>query len=93
MGGHGVSVQRYAARAPGHERQLADPTLLAVDEAIRSVLESQRERASRLLREHRGELEALRDLLLERKVIDSAGLDGVLPKRPSRAPTAGASHG
>lgn len=91
MGGHGVSVQRYAGSDGAPESTLADPTKHAIDEAIRSMLEAQRERATRIVREHQKALEALRDLLLERKVLDAASLSesfgaGTSSSRPSGSP-------
>lgn len=72
MGGEGPGVQRFAA---GDEpRALSDRTLAAIEAAVGELLEAERARARGLLKAHRGELVALRDLLLVEKVVDRAAL-------------------
>jgi cell division protease FtsH len=56
------------------ELPIAEETRKRIDDNIRQVLEKEQERARALLKEHKAELEALRDLLLERKVLDSESL-------------------
>jgi len=57
--------------------RLSDETRQALEAGIRDVLEEQRARARAILEEHRQELVALRDLLLERKVLDREALAGL----------------
>ncbi len=52
------------------ETPLADETRRLVDEAVRKILAEERRRAAEILSTHRAELVALRDLLLEKKVIE-----------------------
>lgn len=51
-------------------RRLADETRTKIDGAVETVLNAERTRCQTLLREHQAEVEALRDLLLEHKVVD-----------------------
>lgn len=64
-----LEVRRFGAKEP-----LADKTRERVDDEVRALLERERARARGIIDEHRGELEALRDLLLEKKVIDARAL-------------------
>jgi cell division protease FtsH len=43
-----------------------------IDTEIRRILETERERARVILAEHRAQLVAMRDLLVDRKVIERA---------------------
>jgi cell division protease FtsH len=54
--------------------RLSDESLRAIDKAVAGVLESEKSRAQQLLAQHRAEVVALRDLLLEKKVVDRAAL-------------------
>lgn len=53
-----------------HAVVLSDATRARVDEAVATLLETQRDRAARIIAEHRDALLALRDELLREKVID-----------------------
>ena len=68
-GGDGVGVARWAhdERAPFSETSRA-----RVDDAVRAILEDERVRARALLEKSRSILVALRDLLVEKKVLDRA---------------------
>jgi len=65
------------------EREPSEPAKQRIEQEVRELLERQRSRANALLTEHRAEVEALRDLLLERKVLDRAAMATVLavPRR------------
>jgi cell division protease FtsH len=78
MAPDGVGVQRVAVQG-NREPAVSDMTLGRVDEAIRAILERERARAAKILRVQQKLLEALRDLLVERKVIDRAGMAALLP--------------
>lgn len=94
MGSEGVGVRRF--ESPRDER-LADATLLSesmrseIDKSVRAILEEQRARAAKILRENQKLVTSLRDLLLEKKVLDREALAGILPvtekKNPSPADT------
>ena len=82
MGGHEVGARRLSARAhSGEPAALSEVTRGAADAAIRDLLERERARARRLLDENRAALVALRDLLLEEKVLDSERLGRLLEGR------------
>jgi cell division protease FtsH len=76
--------------APGVPR-LSEQTLAELEGAVQRVLEEQRERARTILRDNRAALEMLRDLLIERKVLDAEALagEGLLGKaKPPRVSAA-----
>jgi cell division protease FtsH len=73
MGGEEVGVCRFL----GEENQpprLSQGQLEAIDRRVRAILEECRQRAASILRENRSLVETLRDLLLEKKVIDAKTL-------------------
>jgi len=69
MGNDEVGVRRIAPTVKDEVPHAAS-TLDVVDAAIREILDAERARAQRILSEQRELLVALRDLLLERKVLD-----------------------
>jgi cell division protease FtsH len=81
MGGDAtLAVQRFAphdAREPS--LPLSNATLEQVDAQVRHLLESQRQRARDILQRERGLLLSLRDLLLERKVLDREAFAHLVP--------------
>lgn len=89
-------VQNYGLQLNGTlEVRVFDPnehvserTREIIDAEIRALLERERTRARTLIREHRDELIALRDLLLKHKVIDAKTLRAHVPdaKHPPQAP-------
>jgi cell division protease FtsH len=52
------------------------------ERSVREILEQHRKRAHDILRENKALVATLRDLLVEKKVLDRESLTGVLPKRP-----------
>jgi cell division protease FtsH len=75
-------------RAFSREEQVSERTRENIDAEIRALLDRERTRARTLIREHRDELIALRDLLIAQKVIDSKALRAHVPdaKHPPEAP-------
>ncbi len=69
MGGDAVGVRQYHD-GEGEPPPYSEATRAALESAVREVLESQRARARELLTRNRALLVALRDLLLEKKVLD-----------------------
>jgi cell division protease FtsH len=81
MGGADVGSASVPATDPeGRWRRdgLSPAQLEAVDRRIREILEEQRQRAAAILRENRALVETLRDLLIEKRVIEAKTLKGVL---------------
>lgn len=72
----------------GDRQHLSERTREHLDSSVRNLLERERARARSILREHRGELLALRDQLLKQKVIDTKGMRSIVPNVPSKAPAA-----
>jgi cell division protease FtsH len=85
MGGSITGVRRYAPihHAP-HEQKPSDASLEKVDTAVLGLLEQQRKRAGTILGEQKELLVALRDLLIEKKVLDRAAFSDLLPGPASR---------
>ncbi|MCE9667175.1 AAA family ATPase [Myxococcus stipitatus] len=71
MGGDGVPVRRFDAPGRQGERHaLSDATRATLEAAVQEVLATQRARARDILAREKDRLVALRELLLERKVLD-----------------------
>jgi cell division protease FtsH len=80
LGGDGVPVRRFDA--PGREAErhaLSDATRATLEAAVQQVLEAQRTRARDILRREQERLVALRDLLIERKVLDREAFTHLAP--------------
>jgi cell division protease FtsH len=84
MGSEGLGVRRIE----GEKDPMSEVLKVEMEAAVRGLLETQRARARSLLTEHRALVETLRDLLLERKVLDREALAQVLPQVPRQDPVA-----
>lgn len=83
MGGDEVGVRRFSTEEKDHP--LPPSRLEAIDRRVCAILEEARARAATILKEHQASVEALRDLLLEKKVIDSGALAAIsTPNGPSQ---------
>jgi cell division protease FtsH len=82
MGGEHVGVCRFLSdNGPAHARaHLSEAQLELLDRSVRTILAEARQRAAKILQENRGLVETLRDLLLEKKVVDAKTLASVLKK-------------
>jgi cell division protease FtsH len=81
MGGEGPGVRRYAAiQNSPHERRPSEAALQQIEQSVLALLEGQRKRAQGILGENRELLIALRDLLIEKKVLDRTAFGHLLPK-------------
>lgn len=78
MGGETVGVRRVEA---AHDDPASETLLESMEAAVRSVLEAQRTRARELVTAHKPLIATLRDLLLEKKVLDQEALASILPAR------------
>lgn len=76
MGDDSVGVCQFPTLAiPGQPRHQFSPTQLeAIDKQVRAILETARQRAAEILAENRALLETLRDVLIEKKVIEAKSL-------------------
>jgi cell division protease FtsH len=73
----------------------SEHTRARVDQAVHQILQAERTRARALLEQHRGILTALRDLLLEKKVLDRSSFAHLAPAKtstPAPLPTEGLSN-
>ncbi|WP_164016884.1 AAA family ATPase [Pyxidicoccus trucidator] len=92
MGGDGVPVRRFEAPGRNAERHaLSDATRSTLEAAVQEVLEVQRARARDILRREKERLVALRDLLIERKVLDREAFTHLAPAlaAPKKEPALG----
>lgn len=60
---------------PKHD-PVSNETQVQIDAAVKSILDTQQKRARKIILDHKDELLALRDLLLQKKVLEVADLDG-----------------
>jgi cell division protease FtsH len=85
MGGELTGVRRYAPNGNvGHEPRPSDASLDAIGRSILALCEEQRQRAHGILKEQRELVTALRDLLIEKKVLDRAAFADLLPAPASK---------
>ena len=80
MGDGSVGVVRYQSDRRRERESLSQATQEAIERNIRQILESERQRARKILAEHRQVVIALRDLLIERKALDREGLSHLLQR-------------
>ena len=80
----GIGQCRTATGDRARPRQYSDQHLQAIDACVRDILRQARRRAAEMVREHRAMIETLRDMLLEKKVIDAATLAGVTAGKETR---------
>ncbi|MBA3819433.1 MAG: AAA family ATPase [Deltaproteobacteria bacterium] len=82
-GGLDLGVGRWAHHK---DQPTSEHARSRVDQAIQMILERERLRAKQLLEEHRPLLIALRDLLLDKKVLDRASFAHLFPTKASEEP-------
>ncbi len=70
MGGDALGRRSFSAGHGPHQAPVADATRQLIDAEVRTILERERLRARGILEAERASLEALRDLVLEKKVIE-----------------------
>jgi ATP-dependent Zn protease/intein/homing endonuclease len=81
MGGDTTGVRQY--RKPDEKERrphISEEQRAAIDRRVNQLLEEARQRAAAILHENKAVLEALRDLLLEKKTIDAKALTGLVKK-------------
>ena len=79
-----VDTSRRSSSMPRRD-DLAPATLDKLDRRIAEIVEQQRVRAERLVRENGKLIETLRDLLLEHKTLDAKALAELAPESANRA--------
>ncbi len=95
MGGDEVGVVRYNEERNGQTIRhpaLSESAKERLDRRVREILEDARQRAIRILHENRVLVETMRDLLLEKKVIEAKTISELAPgrndaKKPRRKPS------
>jgi AFG3 family protein len=75
-------VSFYALANEQFHKPFSDKTAALIDEEVRKLVESQYERAKKLLQEHRGELEILAEALLEKEVLLKSDVQRLIGPRP-----------
>ncbi len=84
LGGGTLGLTQFLDLNTGRRRdQLGEATKQQIDDRIGAVVEEQRQRAGRMVRDHRAVIEMLRDELLVQKTIDAKVLAGLVPGRPA----------
>lgn len=74
LGGDSIGVVHLRNADPADGRALSEHQRTAVDQRVREILEEARQRAAAIISEQKPLVETLRDLLLERKVLDAKTL-------------------
>jgi len=85
MGSEAIGVRRIE---PGEHEPISEALKALMERDVRGILEEQRARCRHLLEENRALVETLRDLLLEKKVLDKESLATLLPKTDKSDPIA-----
>ncbi|MEL6863698.1 MAG: ATP-dependent zinc metalloprotease FtsH [Bacteroidota bacterium] len=77
------NVSFYGMQQDQFNKPYSDETATLIDDEVRKLLESQYERAQKLLREKRNELEILANSLLENEVLLKSDVERLIGPRPS----------
>jgi cell division protease FtsH len=85
-----IGTVRYQHADGKRAADLSPAQIEALDRRVREIVEEQRQRAAALLRERRPQIEALRDLLVEKKAIDARALRELAPVKPATKARCGA---
>jgi cell division protease FtsH len=89
LGGGKLGQVQFAdmnSRHPEKRRDNLSPEMLtAIDARVAEILEEQRKRAEKIVKQHRAEIELIRDMLLEQKTIDAKALGAVIPDNKNAA--------
>jgi cell division protease FtsH len=80
LGGEEIGPVRYRAldNKPYRQPDLSPAQQEQLDRRVRAIIEEQRERAAKMLGERRAMIEALRDILVEKKVIEAKALRSIV---------------
>ncbi len=70
----------------GQSKVLSSDTTKAIDEEVRSIIDSCYSRAQEILTENRDKLDAMKDALMEYETIDAGQIDDIMAGRKPRAP-------
>ena len=89
--GFSTGSPMYLGGEEVRSRPYAEATQRVIDEEVAKLLRDAEERALGLLREHRGALDRLTELLLERETVDGTDVDEVLGRVPGRQQPVGAT--
>lgn len=81
MGGEGVGARRVEH---GEAHPVSETMKATMEKHVSAILEEQRVRATRILSENKLLVQTLRDLLLEKKVLDKEALATILPATPKK---------
>ena len=68
----------FIGKEIARHKDYSEETAKSIDEAIKKILDGERERAGRILEEHRDELDALARELLEKETLDNAEIRALL---------------
>ncbi len=77
----------FLGRSAGHSSKvLAPETTRAIDEEVRSIIDTCYARAKNILEENRDILEAMKDALMEYETLDSGQIDDIMARKKPRSP-------
>jgi len=84
MGPSPAGVRRYAHDEPGKTAPLSDEARAFLERGIGEILDGERLRCQKILSENRKLVESLRDLLLDKKILDRESFLPLLPQGAKR---------
>jgi len=76
------NVSFYGMSQDQFQKPYSEDTATLIDDRVREIIDGQYERAQKMLRSHRGELEMLAKALLEKEVIHKADIERMIGPRP-----------
>jgi len=85
LAGETVGMRRVEL---SNQDPVSEATKAALDKAIAEILETQRKRAKEILASNKALVASLRDLLVEKKVLDTAALSSLMPAQQKKDPVA-----
>lgn len=84
MGPSAAGIRRYAHEEPGKTAALSDEARAFLERGISEILDTERARCQNILKGNRKLVESLRDLLLEKKILDRESFMPLMPEGAKR---------
>ncbi|MCB0523670.1 MAG: ATP-dependent zinc metalloprotease FtsH [Saprospiraceae bacterium] len=85
------NVSYYSMLNDTFNRPFSEQTAYLIDQEVKNMIDKEYDRAKKLLKEKREELDALASALLEKEVLHRTDLESIIGKRPFPDPTPGES--
>jgi AFG3 family protein len=76
------NVSFYGLSQEGFQKPYSEDTATLIDDRVREMIDNQYDRAKKMLKEHKGDLEILAKQLLEKEVIHKSDIEKLIGPRP-----------